>query len=110
MIQSTFEEAHKQEWIKQNITNPTHDLVILRRVIPWERIIARLIGFYDAEKGRFGKSLRIMIAILIVAKLRKLSDRQVVAQVKENRYIQYFCNVLVLPGKKVSPYEYWALY
>ena len=93
MIESTFEEAHTQAWIKQNITNPTHDLVILHQVIPWARIIERLIQFYDAGKGRFGTSLRIMIAILIVAKLRKLSDRQVVAQVKENRYIQYFCNV-----------------
>jgi transposase, IS5 family len=93
MIKSTFQEAYTQAWIKQNIKNPTHDLVILRQVIPWQRIIDRLIRFYDAEKGRFGGSLRIMIAILIVAKLRQLSDRQVVAQVKENRYIQYFCNV-----------------
>jgi transposase, IS5 family len=93
MIKSTFEEAHTQEWIRQNITNPTHDLVILRQVIPWGRVIERLLRFYDAEKGRWGSSLRIMIAILVVARLRKLSDRQVVAQVKENRYIQYFCNV-----------------
>jgi IS5 family transposase len=93
MIKSTFEEAPGQAWIKQNITNPTHDLVILRQVIPWQRIIERLIPFYDPQKGRFGSALRIMIAILIVAKLRQLSDRQVVSQVKENRYIQYFCNV-----------------
>lgn len=93
MIKSTFQEAYTQAWIKQNIKNPTHDLVILRQVIPWDRIIDRLLRFYDAEKGRFGRSLRIMIAILIVAKLRQLSDREVVAQVKENRYIQYFCNV-----------------
>ena len=67
MVKSTFEEAHTQQWIQQNITNPTHDLVILRQVIPWARIIKRLIRFYEADKGRFGKSLRIMIAILIVA-------------------------------------------
>jgi len=34
-----------------------------------------------------------MIAILIVMKYCTLSDRGVVTQVKENRYIQYFCNV-----------------
>lgn len=34
-----------------------------------------------------------MIALLIIMKYRHLSDRGVVAQVKENRYIQYFCNV-----------------
>lgn len=34
-----------------------------------------------------------MVALLIVMKYRHLSDRVVIDQVKENRYIQYFCNV-----------------
>jgi len=93
MVKSTVEEAHSQDWITQNLRNPSHDLVILHQVIPWAEIIERLIGFYDAKKGCIGKSLRLIIALLLVAKLRQLSDRQVVAQVKENRYIQYFCNV-----------------
>lgn len=93
MIASTFEEAHTREWVEKNIKDPTHELVILRQVIPWARIVGRLTQFYEAQKGRFGKSLRMMIAILIVSKLRGLSDPEVVAQVKENRYLQYFCNV-----------------
>jgi len=93
MIKSTFEEAHKQEWIKKNITNPTQELVILRQVIPWSKIIKKLVAFYDEEKGCYGKSLRVLFAVLLVSRLRQLSDERVVAQVKENRYIQYFCNV-----------------
>jgi IS5 family transposase len=34
-----------------------------------------------------------MVALLILSRLRSLGDRPVVAQVKENRYMQYFCNV-----------------
>jgi len=34
-----------------------------------------------------------MVALLIIMKYRHLSDRVVIDQVKENRYIQYFCNV-----------------
>ena len=34
-----------------------------------------------------------MTAILIIMKYYRLSDREVVKQIKENRYIQYFCNV-----------------
>jgi len=93
MIQPTFEEAHSSEWIQTHILDPTHELVILRQVIPWPRIIDQLVSFYDSQHGRFGASLRMMVALLIVAKLRHLSDREVVAQVKENRYLQYFCNV-----------------
>jgi len=93
MIQATFEEAHSSEWIKTHILDPTHELVLLRQVIPWPRIIERLVSYYNLRRGRWGASLRTLVALLIVAKLRQLSDRVVVQQVKENRYLQYFCNV-----------------
>ncbi len=70
-----------------------NELVILRQVIPWQAIITQLTQFYDDNSGRSGKSLRVMVALLILARLRSLGDRPVVAQVKENRYMQYFCNV-----------------
>jgi len=34
-----------------------------------------------------------MTALLIISRFYRLSDRDTVKQVKENRYIQYFCNV-----------------
>jgi len=92
MIRDTFEEAFSPEWVEKNITDPAHGLVVLRKIIPWDAIVRLLVPFYD-EAGPAGKSLRIMVAILIISRLRGLSDRKVVEQVKENRYIQYFCNV-----------------
>ena len=71
MIKSTFEESHDQEWIKKNITAPVHELVILRQVIPWSEIITRLASFYDPQKGCYGKSLRILVALLL-SPLRKV--------------------------------------
>jgi IS5 family transposase len=35
----------------------------------------------------------MMVALLVLIRLRSLSDELVVSQVKENRYVQYFCNV-----------------
>ena len=93
MIRATFDEVHSSAWIQTHILDPTHELVILRQVIPWQRIIDRLVSFYNPRHGRWGASLRTQIALSIVAKLRRLSDREVVEQVKENRYLQYFCNV-----------------
>lgn len=52
-----------------------------------------MANYYDDKKGRLGTPLRTVIAVFIVAKLRLLSDRKVIEQVKENRYIQYFCDV-----------------
>ncbi len=93
MIRAAFEEAHTAEWVETNITDRNHELVILRQIIPWEKIVRRLTQFYNKTGGAFGKPLRMMAALLIISRFYKLSDRDVVKQVKENRYIQYFCNV-----------------
>ena len=86
MIEKTFEESFTPEWKENNITDKTNELVILREIIPWQEIINRLIPFYSSTKGRKGISLRTVVAVLIIAKLRTLSDGEVVRQVKENRY------------------------
>jgi len=93
MIESSFEEAFSKKWVETQITDSTNELVILRQVIPWQAIITQLTQFYDDNSGRSGKSLRVVVALLILTRLRSLSDRLVVARVKENRYMQYFCNV-----------------
>jgi len=101
MIESSFEEAFSKEWIQTQITDLTNELVILRQVIPWQKIINQLTTFYDSKSGRLGKSLRVMVALLILSRLRPLSDRKVIDQVKENRYMQYFCNV---PDDKLATF------
>lgn len=93
MIARTFQDAFTPAWVQTHLTNPTHDLLILRDLIPWQSIIARLVLNYHSHKGRTGHSLRMLVAISILARLRHLSDRPVIASIQENRYRQYFCNV-----------------
>ena len=93
MIVQTFEDAFCPEWIQTHLANPTHDLIILRHIIPWQPIIERLVPFYNPHKGRPGHSLRILVATSILARLRQLSDRKVIEAIQENRYVQYFCHV-----------------
>ena len=93
MIESSFEEAFSREWVKTQINDSNNELVIFRQVIPWQFIINQLTQFYDSNSGRLGKPLRVMVALLILSRLRSLSDEKVVERVKENRYMQYFCNV-----------------
>lgn len=93
MIENKFNEAFTPEWVEANITDSANELVILRKIIPWQKIIDGLLPFYNNTKGRLGISLRIVVAMFIIQKLRLLSDRDVVSQVGENRYIQYFSNI-----------------
>lgn len=93
MIAQTFQDAFSDQWVKTHLPNRTHDLILLRQLIPWQPIIDGLVPFYNSQKGRHGCDLRTLSAISILARLRTLSDRQVIASIQENRYMQYFCNV-----------------
>jgi len=93
MIEKKSEEAFTPEWVTDNITDQANELVVLREIIPWQKIINGLTPFYNDTKGRTGISLRTVTGVFIIQKLRGISDRQLVSQVGENRYIQYFCNV-----------------
>ena len=101
MIAPNFEEVHSEEWIQTHLPDRANELVLFRQIIPWEQSIVRLTQFYDSRKGAMGKSLRMMVAILLLAKLRDLSDRQVIASIQENPYMQYFCNV---PSAKLKTF------
>ncbi len=85
MIARTFQDAFTPEWVQTHLTNPTHELMILRDIIPWQSIIARLVPHYHAQKGRLGHSLRLLVALSILSRLRHLSERQVLARIQENR-------------------------
>jgi len=93
MIAQTFQDAFSPQWIKTHLTNPTHDLILLRHIIPWHPILDRLVPFYNPQKGRTGHSLRLLVATSLLSRLRQLSDRKVIENIQENRYMQYFCNV-----------------
>jgi transposase, IS5 family len=93
MIAQTFEDVFSPQWVNTHLSHPTHDLIILRRIIPWQSIIDGLVPFYNLKQGRTGCALRTLSAVSFLARLRQLSDRNVIEQIQENRYMQYFCNV-----------------
>src|SRR6266850_5424741 len=93
MIAQTFEEVFSPQWVNTHLTNPTHDLIIFHHLFPSQPIIDGLVPFYNLNKVRTGCALRTLTAVSILARLRQLSDRKVIENIQENRYMQYFCNV-----------------
>jgi Transposase domain (DUF772) len=93
MIAQTFDEVFSPQWINTHLSHPTHDLIILRQLIPWQSIMDGLVPFYNLKQGRTGCALRTLSAVSILARLRQLSDRKVIEHIQENRYMQYVCNV-----------------
>ena len=42
MIVHILQDAFSAQRVKDHLTNPTHDLILLRHLIPWQFIIDRL--------------------------------------------------------------------
>ncbi len=65
--------------------------VILSKRIPWAELEDdyknRLSG---SELGAPAKSLRMALGALIIKEKLQISDREVVEQIRENHYLQYF--------------------
>lgn len=51
MIATTYEDVFAPEWLDSNINDYSHELVILRKIVPWQKIIDELVSFYDKKKG-----------------------------------------------------------
>jgi len=71
--------------------NPDNRWVVLARLIPWDEICS-LCRRQLVNKGAGRKPLnhRIVIGSLIIKYMLNLDDRETVAQISENMYMQYF--------------------
>ena len=69
--------------------------VKLSECIPWEELSAGYYQDLDATQGRPTKDARLVIGAVIIKHKLCLSDRETVAQIQENPYLQYFVG---LPG------------
>ena len=45
MVASTYKEAFSEGWVKAHITDSLNELVIYRKVIPWQSVIDQLAPF-----------------------------------------------------------------
>ena len=71
--------------------NKENRWVILSRKIPWREIEKEYSKkFSQDEMGAPAKTVRVALGALIIKEKLQLSDREVVEQIKENPYLQYF--------------------
>ena len=97
--------SHKQlsldgfDWPFQTALDGNNRWVKLSECIPWDELAA---GYYKAlseVQGRPAKDARLVIGAVIIKHKLCLSDREAVAQIQENPYLQYFVG---LPGYQIE--------
>ena len=69
---------------------PTNRWVILSQVMPWDNLAQVYHRQMSTNMGRRSVDTRLVIGVLIIKHLLKLDDREVLATLQENLYLQYF--------------------
>ncbi len=74
-----------------SIVDPRHELVKLAGLVDWDGLARDLSGFYCADNGRPGGSIRLMAGLCFLKDMKGLSDEELCAVWCENPYFQHFC-------------------
>lgn len=75
--------------------NPENRWVKKAETIPWEAIEEKYARLFPSKKGMPAKPLRTALGSLLIQKQLQFSDRELVEEIRENPYFQYFIG---LPG------------
>lgn len=70
--------------------NPKNRWIILADLIPWNVFEEKYAGLFPSSTGNVAKPLRMALGSLIIQKRYSFSDEELVAQIQENAYYQYF--------------------
>lgn len=80
--------------------NPENRWVKKATTIPWFAIEDRYASLFPSKTGMPAKPLRTALGSLIIQKQYGYADRELVEQITENPYYQYFVG---LPGYQQEP-------
>ena len=84
------------DWPFQTDLDKDNRWVVLAECIPWDELAQAYHGALNQSgQGRPSKDARLVIGAVIIKHKLCLSDRETVAQLQENPYLQYFIG---LPG------------
>lgn len=64
--------------------------IFLAKHIPWDRIVGVYDKVFSSTEGRKPLNGRLVLGSLMIKHLCKLSDRETIASIQENMYMQYF--------------------
>jgi len=70
--------------------NPKNRWIILADLIPWNVFEEKYAGLFPSSTGNVAKPLRMALGSLIIQKRYAFSDEELIAQIQETPYYQYF--------------------
>lgn len=80
--------------------NPENRWVKKAETIPWDAIEEKYAALFPSDTGMPAKPLRMALGSLLIQKQLGFSDRELLEEITENPYLQYFIG---LPGYQMEP-------
>ena len=87
------------DWPFQTALDGNNRWIKMSQCIPWDDLSEGYYQSLSVRQGRPTKEARLVIAAVIIKHKLCLSDRETVAQIQENPYLQYFAG---LPGYQMQ--------
>ena len=87
------------DWPFQTALDENNRWVKLSECVPWDELAEGYYQDLEDTQGRPTKDARLVIGAVIIKHKLCLSDRETVAQIQENPYLQYFVG---LPGYQME--------
>lgn len=95
--QTSFLDFNQPMGLKMN---PVNRWIQMADKIPWDLFEEKYAGLFPSDTGNVAKPLRMALGSLIIQNRFQYSDRELVEQITENPYLQYFIG---LPGYQDTP-------
>jgi hypothetical protein len=83
--------------------NPENRWIKMANQIPWERFEEKYAALFPSDTGNVAKPLRMALGALIIQTKYGFSDKELVEQLTENPYYQYFIGLIGY--QKTAPFE-----
>lgn len=80
--------------------SPKNRWVKLAEIIPWDALSLVYLKQLSSTSGRESIDVRMVIGAIIVKHKLRVSDRETVAMISENIYLQYFCGLTAFQTKE----------
>ncbi len=80
--------------------SPKNRWVKLAEIIPWDALSSVYLKQLSSTSGRESIDVRMVIGAIIVKHKLHVSDRETVAMISENIYLQYFCGLTAFQTKE----------
>ena len=69
--------------------DPKNRWIRLARLIPWESYEKDYAGLFPSGRGAPAKPFRMALGALLIKNMKRITDEEVVEELKENPYLQY---------------------